>query len=285
MKKIKQIHLSQFSEDNAPLIVKCEPIATPGFPIHSHDYFEIELITEGIGIQNINGKKYEIKPGMFYLLSPSDTHKYYTKNEIIVWNISFSHSYLPENFDHLIAQYENNLVFYLEEKEMDFVRQIFINALNEHSNDLPFADNILYDSLHIFLTLIMRKGNFSADNIENITQESPVASAITYVKLHFTENPTLKTVAHFLHINPSYLSTAFKKTTKLSYTDYLLSLKISHAKKLLKHTSDAITSIAFNSGFDSICNFNRSFKKMTNRSPSQYRKNYLLTHPTAFIDE
>ena len=80
------------------------------------------------------------------------------------------------------------------------------------------------------------------------------------------------------------ISSAFKKATGKTYSDYLIDLKISHAKKLLRHTSESIMLIAENSGFESICNFNRAFKKKTQLSPSQYRKKHQKTSSFNPID-
>lgn len=281
MNAIQQIHLSQFSDDNANLIVKTDYIAPPTFPLHSHDYFEIELITSGHGYQLINGKKHTMKPGMFYILAPSDNHKFFIQKKITIWNISFTHSFLPESFSHAFAQKKDDLVFFLDEKELNFISQIFINAKKEHLDKLKLSDLLLNQSLSLLLTIITRKGNLS---LENKQQDSPILDAISYVKLHFTQNPSREIVAQHCHLNASYLSSAFKKATGKTYSDYLIDLKISHAKKLLRHTSESIMLIAENSGFESICNFNRAFKKKTQLSPSQYRKKHQKTSSFNPID-
>jgi AraC-like DNA-binding protein len=273
MKAIQQIHFSQFSEDATNLIVKSDYIAPPTFPLHNHDYFEIELVTSGHGYQMINGKKYPMKPGMFYILAPSDNHKFFIQKNITVWNISFTHSFLPENFSYAFAQKKEDLIFFLDEEELNFVSQIFINAQKEHIHKPKLSDVLLNQSLSLLLTIIMRKGDLL---IEREQQNAPILDAISYVKLHYTQNPSRELVAQHCHLNASYLSSAFKNVTGKTFSDYLIDLKISHAKKLLRHTSESIMLIAQNSGFESICNFNRTFKKKTQLSPSEYRKKHQM---------
>ena len=60
----------------------------------------------------------------------------------------------------------------------------------------------------------------------------PITRAISFIKLHFTENPKLEKVASLAYLTPSHFTTILKKQTGFSYTEYLTNLKISYAKNL-----------------------------------------------------
>jgi AraC-like DNA-binding protein len=64
----------------------------------------------------------------------------------------------------------------------------------------------------------------------------------------------------------------FKDTTGMTFWQYLNNYKVSKAVNLLINTSDSISEIAFNSGFNSIKTFNRVFKQVKGCSPSEFRK-------------
>lgn len=67
------------------------------------------------------------------------------------------------------------------------------------------------------------------------------------------------------------ISAAIKRATGMRFREYLVSLRIEHAKLLLLNTSLPISSVAEMSGYPNVSYFNRSFKEATNRTPGQYR--------------
>lgn len=272
-KKTMQLLLSFFSKGTSNIIAKWDQFEASKFPLHTHNFFEIELIVSGSGTNIINGKKYTMRPGMLYFLAPSDAHEIHYKETISILNVSFTHNFLPDNFENLLTKRNEPLVFYTEDKEFEDLFQICKNILKEYSEKNEYFETALTHYLSILLLIIARKSKIALQANEN---DSILSSGISYLKLHFTESPKLETVASYVGLTPAHFTTILKKNTGLSYCEYLTELKISHAKMLLKSNRHTITDIVFASGFNSICNFNRVFKQYTNLSPSQYRKKYLL---------
>lgn len=68
------------------------------------------------------------------------------------------------------------------------------------------------------------------------------------------------------------IGAAIKRATGMRFREYLVSLRIEHAKLLLLNTSLPIASVAEMSGYSNVSYFNRSFKEATDRTPSQYRR-------------
>ena len=71
------------------------------FPLHRHEFFEIELITSGTGNMLLNGKHKELKTGVLYLLRPSDFHEYFPSSPLEITTITFNFSFLP----HFLSDY------------------------------------------------------------------------------------------------------------------------------------------------------------------------------------
>jgi AraC-like DNA-binding protein len=65
---------------------------------------------------------------------------------------------------------------------------------------------------------------------------------------------------------------SFKNLTSLTYSDFIIELRISYTCQLLKDSNLTITQIAFDAGFNNISYFNRTFKKSKGISPRDYRK-------------
>lgn len=95
---------------------------------------------------------------------------------------------------------------------------------------------------------------------------------IRYCAEHYNEPITLKTLADEFGYTPTYFSRIFNEKFRIGFTSFINSLRIEEAKLLLRQ-EQSMTEIAFNCGFTSIRNFNRVFKEMTGKTPSEYIKN------------
>jgi len=93
-----------------------------------------------------------------------------------------------------------------------------------------------------------------------------------YIEEHFQENVSLSQIAEAFHYHPSYLSRLYKEQTGNAIMDQVNALKIRHAKTLLSDSTEKITSIARQCGFQSTKYFNQVFKKHVGMSPAAYRE-------------
>ena len=106
-------------------------------------------------------------------------------------------------------------------------------------------------------------------NLKNYSQ--PIQKIITYISTDLTADLSLKSLANQVNINPSYLSTLFKKEVGLTLTEYVNRSRIEFSKRLLAGTNQPIKSIATQSGIPDIQYFTRMFKRITGVSPKVYR--------------
>jgi len=101
---------------------------------------------------------------------------------------------------------------------------------------------------------------------------SPLLKKIeAYLAQSQSESISTKELARRLHLSPCYFCKLFKKQTGLTFTDYRRRARVEKAKKLLLDPHRRISEVAFEAGFDSIPYFNRVFRQLVGRSPSQYR--------------
>lgn len=92
-----------------------------------------------------------------------------------------------------------------------------------------------------------------------------------YLETHYQENITLKVLENEFFFNASYISRIFKSKTGENYNDYLLKIRIRHAKELLTTTNRSIIQISDMTGFGNSKYFSRIFKAVTGMSPVTYR--------------
>ncbi|MDQ0889035.1 two-component system response regulator YesN [Paenibacillus sp. V4I9] len=94
-----------------------------------------------------------------------------------------------------------------------------------------------------------------------------------YVAEHFTDpNLSLTLLSDLFQVNPKYLSQLFKEEIGENFSDFVITLRINYAKKLLKETNETVQDISEKTGYANAISFSRIFKKMVGISPGQYRE-------------
>ncbi|WP_110931922.1 AraC family transcriptional regulator [Paenibacillus bouchesdurhonensis] len=113
--------------------------------------------------------------------------------------------------------------------------------------------------------------------MEALASPSPmherISEIVRYINEHYTEELSLHLLADKFYISPYYLSRYFKKATGFTYVEYVNSVRIKEAKKLLEHSSMKVNLIARRVGFGSVTHFGRVFKEVTGNAPLYYRRN------------
>ncbi len=99
-----------------------------------------------------------------------------------------------------------------------------------------------------------------------------IQKAITQIDADITADLSLKKLAETQKINPSYLSTLFKKETGITLTDFVNKKRIERAKQLLKSTNLQIQTVAQSCGMLDVNYFTKVFKKHTNKTPKEFRE-------------
>jgi len=103
--------------------------------------------------------------------------------------------------------------------------------------------------------------------------EPPVITrAKQFINEHQTEELSLEQVADAVHTSKFYFCKIFKKSTGINFTDYLSRVRTERAKNLLLNPNLRVSEIAYEVGFQSLTHFNRVFKRVLGRSPTDYRE-------------
>lgn len=106
----------------------------------------------------------------------------------------------------------------------------------------------------------------------NINYSLRVKNAVEYINGKFMEDISLSTVAEALGIHKVYLARIFKDETRKNVTDYILELRIEKSKQLILSTNHKIYEIAESVGFNNPQQFYSTFKKITGKSPMEYKE-------------
>lgn len=106
---------------------------------------------------------------------------------------------------------------------------------------------------------------------ENV--ESPVISrAKQYINAHLDERISLDEVASHVCVSPFYFCKIFKQATGMTLTEYVNRRRVEWAKRKLLNPHARVTEVAFDVGYQSLSQFNRSFLKYAGESPTKFRE-------------
>ncbi|TYP76798.1 response regulator transcription factor [Paenibacillus methanolicus] len=130
-------------------------------------------------------------------------------------------------------------------RNLDQLRVVFMNFIEEAAEYIA-----------------KQRGEKSKGNIEKVKK---------YIDGHFRENIYLKGIAAEFHMNPVYLGQLFRKHYGMYFNEYLLTLRIEEAKRLLRQTKKRMYEIAELVGFQNADYFATQFEKLENMTPSDYR--------------
>lgn len=97
----------------------------------------------------------------------------------------------------------------------------------------------------------------------------------TYIENNYHQNISLKSIANKFYMNPVYMGQLFKKTFGIFFKEFLLTLRIDEAKKLLRQTDMRVYEVADKVGFGSTDYFVTQFEKINKMTPTEYRNQLL----------
>ncbi|PGB02694.1 helix-turn-helix domain-containing protein [Bacillus toyonensis] len=142
------------------------------------------------------------------------------------------------------------------------ISDLFIQKLEEiHKNEAipPFLENALLEF---------------AERVKNSTMQQHskhINVCQNYIFTHLYGDITLNTLAEIVTLNPSYLSSLFKKEVGISLNEYIQRAKVDESKKLMTYTRHSISEISTLLNFHDQSHFTKVFKKHTGISPKQFK--------------
>jgi AraC-like DNA-binding protein len=123
---------------------------------------------------------------------------------------------------------------------------------------------------------MLSAAEFENASSRNRAEPVEVWKARKFIEEHSGEELSLGKVARAVNIHPNYLSEKFKRVTGINFVEYVACTRFKKACGLLHDSNRRVSDIAFAAGFQSLSQFNRVFKKLCGKSPTQFRAKRVL---------
>lgn len=256
---------------------------TPNFevPWHQHIEFELILFTEGAGMSFVGNYVGEFETGDIFFLGSNLPHTFQKREKELITSamVQFRDDFwgkeflkLPEGREirQLFGTSEHGLKIFGESKTL---LQPLIRQLEWERGFKRLT------TLCECLTILARKEEFTPLSTQEVKQLNPkekerIDKVFQFTIDSFRKPITLSYVAEIAGMSIPAFCSYFKKSTKKTYIDFLNEIRIGYACKLLIDSRMNVLEICYESGFNTLANFNKQFLKIKRITPSQYRKQF-----------
>lgn len=113
-----------------------------------------------------------------------------------------------------------------------------------------------------------------ASEAKKAEDNRPIRQAKQYIEENYSRSLTLEEVSEMAGFAPGYFSTLFKKETGVTFLEFLQSVRMDAAKKLLVSGNEGMNVICEKVGYADVKYFTKCFIKYTGLKPGEYRKIY-----------
>lgn len=254
---------------------------------HWHNYVEILFIARGTYHLEINLEDHILSEGDICILNSEELHQitgkcFDTIHDVLLFNPQIlDFSYADEWEERFIAPFLSQAVIFqniLHPADSGYsdIRPLILRLMDmalRKEEGWYIRCKLLLLELFALMTrhhlLLSSKDALSATDARKIDRYKTI---ISYIEEHYREPISLKQLADMIPCNSQYLCRFFREISGMSPIRYLISCRLEKACTLLLHTSQPVTEIALDCGFENISYFIRQFKADKGCTPKEYRR-------------
>ena len=247
----------------------CRPHTSKRSGLQSFLFF---TVLDGSGELVYIGKEYKLEEGSCVFINCHHPYSHTTDPDNL-WTLRWVHFYGPvlssiydkycERGGRPVFQPSDTAPFtstldslYTLASGSDYIRDMRIN-----------------EELNKLCTFLMEQSWHPEDAV-TAPKKISVVEVKEYLEQNYATRITLDSLASRFYINKYYLTRVFKEQYGQSITSYLTSLRVTHAKQLLRFTDKTVEEIGLECGLGALHYFSRVFKEVEGVAPSVYRSQW-----------
>lgn len=277
--------------DNKTIITKEERL--PFFYPHLHRHYEVQLtwIVKGEGTLVADNSMHPFNGNEIFWISANQPHVFKSESsyfdeasgkETETVNIFFKlDSHLASFFSIPEVSHLNQFIkkqnagFKVPQSKVAEIstKMVLVNETSGIEQFIHFIDLLkILSAIDNLEPLSKQNSQISYSETEGIR----IATIYNYIMQNYEKQITLDEVAKLAYMTPQAFCRYFKKHTQHTLVSFVNEVRINEAcRKLTENKHESISSVAYNTGFNSITNFNRVFKSVMKKSPKEFLDNYL----------
>ena len=233
--------------------------------LHFHNTYEICYIIEGEINCKIRNTDFKMSKGQLVFCFPNQLHQYIGDENSSILTIAFSCDFVYTFYNLTNKTEYNNSPFQCSEIVQNLLNDYLKNRLPQDlDHNLLFIKSLLYAICSEYI----KNSELTVSNTNNAETFDQI---FVFIAENYQDNISLNDLSNHLNYTYDYTSKLFKKVLGMSFSEYLNVYRFNIACDLLSNTSNSITRIALDCGFQNTRTFNNVFLKYAGVSPNAYR--------------
>lgn len=235
----------------------------PGYKLERSNYpgYSIMLVSAGHCRVTCEEMAAEAGSGQIVLVSGYKPHSYETEEGLSACWIHYD-GVMAERFYRAIRKKRGNVI---TPAETSHCEKLIKTIYDIYDNSRRTNEATISKYLTEILTGLLLEEVFESEPAKKIYE------SIRYMNTHFDRPLTVDMLASQACLSRYYYIRLFRRVTGYSPHDYLLNLRVTHAKYYLKTTEKPLKEIVFLCGFTTESSFCNTFRRKVGSSPSRYR--------------
>lgn len=246
---------------------------------HCHNYYELIYIHSGECRFLLNDSVYQLMKGDLVFVAPGDLHHaiyemasceiiaVYFKREFVNWDMLLKLLSRPVSGN--LHSFMGSIPALYQEEFVTLLNRM----LSECAGIDEYSQGFMSCYLHELLLMLMRHSVMNEEEPDLLnSRDADILIAAKYIYRNYQKPLSLEEVSAQAALSPTYFSKKFKHVTGMGFKEYLNFVRLKHAQTALLTTSNTITDIALENGFNDSNYFKDLFKKVYGKSPREYRK-------------
>jgi len=281
-----------FRENEQVYINRSDELAEYCNIMHRHDFIELVCVISGYGIHRVADMEYETSKGDIFIINYDVPHGFFydenSSDPLIVYNCVFLPQFLDvslfsaSHFEEITSSFLFKTLVpdnFLSNPDLKLtgaaffeISELFEKMYNEYKLMEKGYTDIIRAYLIELIIKLFRYAPGSSKRYYNNKNAELIQRALQYMKLNYHSDISLSTLALKSLLSKNYFSRLFKEVTGTNVSDYIQYLRTEKACELLKTTDMKVIDIAEQVGFSDTKFFYEVFKKITGKTPGEYRK-------------
>ncbi len=246
---------------------------------HYHDFYEFFLVVKGSAVHNVNGERQQISDGSLVFVRPGDRHYYEQDIAGGVGDCQYINVTFRSGLADMLINYFKGCFDFgrLLSPPVSPCVTLPAQEKNKLKNELTAFNAIRKDDsehrnamLRIMLSNIFYRYFISYDHEKR--NDLPLWLKQLRSEMAKPENfiDGMSRMSEISHISREHIARMIRKHYGMSPTEFINDLRLNYAANLLHNSDKDIISVCFDSGFNNLGYFYRSFKKKYDTTPAEY---------------
>ena len=261
------------------------------YPIHVHDVLEMNFVANAAGAKRVVGDCSEVIGDLdLVLITSPDLEHVWEQHECksedihevtVQFRLNFDQTTSPFRFNsyksiyRMLMRAKHGLAFPPHAIMLVYHRLVRLSTIEERFLAVQEFFSILYELSKFDDARQLATSSFA--KVETESESKRILKVKNYIDNHYKDEMSLEQLSGLVGMTPTAFSRYFKQRTGKNLSEYIVDIRLGHAARLLVDTTDSVSVICWTTGFNTLSNFNRLFRKRKGCSPTEFREKYQKT--------